>query len=1234
MAQKGKIREDEIIDKDVYSIGEKYAKGLDPAIEANKLWLKSFDEIKASAKSYNDVEKQFKVAKGRKEFLQLKEKEVILYKKTLDAQKAEQSAALQAQRVESEKVRTQKQIIDLENKKITLTNKQEAAQRRKTKLTAEERLELQLLNRNAKEAATLSSRLATAYEKQSVVLTKLRREYKNVALTEGEASVKAKRLRNEILKLDTALKGVDANVGQFQRSVGNYGKAMQSAAGAARNMVAAMGVASGAFLFVRVVSDAFKRVREFDKSMQNLAGVMRTSRKELAGVEDAIIDVAGASIKTSNEVANLAESLATLGKSKEEIIDLLEPVNNLAIGLETTSEEAAEFLVQTLNAFGAGSEEAGKYADVIATIRTSTTLDFQKMRDSFQYLTPISRILNKDLAYTGSVLGILTDNGLKAEQAGRLLGTAQQKLAKENKSLAEALNEINEARAKGIEGVDLLAKASDLFGKQAAKVGIILAENTEVIEENAQAIRENGGALDDLVDEQLKSIDAQLRITTSIWEKFVLSIENGQGGISKALSGLLTGVNYLLESFIYLNSTNDEIQEKFGKKVNNKFFEEVTDAYLEAGEAADKLAIKDLERTDDAIDNIQKEIASLKLQKQAIEDARDGTFGKGVRKSANYLTFGLVGDKPKELDEIDEKIKNLNVTLSRNLGINKAAELQLGLNSKESKTKTENTEEETKATKELTDAEKKLIEQREKQLKKDAFNLKQSQLKAEIDANEEILKDEESTLVEKQLANINYYEAKRQLIDNQKDYEVAQNKGRADKIKQIEFEYDNELNAIQEQRKDNGIKFIGQQFKDEIKAIKEAQKAKQDALNAEIGTAQQTLSNSGQTPQDVEAYEKTVSDIKKKYALLTVQAQIDAIKLLQQDKTFTVEQQAQLAEQLSNLEIQYDNIATDQIIKNNEDKLKSEEEAFAARQAIIGNFANQLGQSLGIDSQSIGFLMTQVVEDFDDSTQGILNSIGAAATVTQDILNGVFENNIENIQSQINQSEDYYNRQYELAEGDKLQQDLIREEQEKKREILEKKIRKEKEKQAKANKTSALFQAGINTALAVTAALATVPFVPLGLTMSILAGALGAVQIAAIASKPIPKFKDGHLSGTHEGWALTNDGGRDEVWERNGKAQVIKGRNVPIQMQKGDKIYKSVDDYKDLMRASILSSVDIHNNNLEKYNAEQSVIDNIELIEEVKGMRKDLQKKAPTYINMPKIDIEHAIWGQKNIKWD
>lgn len=68
--------------------------------------------------------------------------------------------------------------------------------------------------------------------------------------------------------------------------------------------------------------------------------------------------------------------------------------------------------------------------------------------------------------------------------------------------------------------------------------------------------------------------------------------------------------------------------------------------------------------------------------------------------------------------------------------------------------------------------------------------------------------------------------------------------------------------------------------------------------------------------------------------------------------------------------------------------------------------------------------------------------------------------------------------------------------------------RKLKEGQARAEKNKALFDIAVNTALAVSKAIATSP-ATFGLPFSAFALAQGAIQAAVVASRPIPKFKEG-----------------------------------------------------------------------------------------------------------------------------
>ena len=101
-------------------------------------------------------------------------------------------------------------------------------------------------------------------------------------------------------------------------------------------------------------------------------------------------------------------------------------------------------------------------------------------------------------------------------------------------------------------------------------------------------------------------------------------------------------------------------------------------------------------------------------------------------------------------------------------------------------------------------------------------------------------------------------------------------------------------------------------------------------------------------------------------------------------------------------------------------------------------------------------------------------------------------------------------------------------------------------------KNQALFNVAVDTAQGIVSALAKG-----NIPLSIAIGVIGAAQAALIASTEVPQFKDGHFEGTHQGMALVKDGGRDEVLVREGRARVIKGRNVFLDMKKGDQILPS-----------------------------------------------------------------------------
>lgn len=446
--------------------------------------------------------------------------------------KAVTSIQLARQKAELAAVEKKNQGIDITNKskQVTLDSK---------------------LNREKEKAAAATRKVAAQTEKENNAYKKLvssvdkaRNAFKKIAATNGVNSKQAKKALAAFIKVDNVLARINAKARDGSRQVGRYGRAFGKLRGSLVGVASAAGVSLGIFGLFRLVGNSIRTVKNFESAMLTLAGVYRTSRESLASLEAEIRRIGATSVRTSTETAQLAEVLATLGKTAPEVENLLQSATNLSIGLKTTSKDAGEFLVQSLNAFGGASSEAKQYANVIGSIRTQTSLNFQKMRDSFQYLSPISRLLNEDLAYTGALIGIVADNGIKAEQAGRLLASAQLRIAGKSASLADALAAVNKAQEEGANGQELLSIANKIFGVNAAKVGIVLANNSKIIQKNAAAIRNSRGALDDLVNSELSSLDSALKLLNSAWQDYLIDADEASGSTSR----LKTAIRFLTEN--------------------------------------------------------------------------------------------------------------------------------------------------------------------------------------------------------------------------------------------------------------------------------------------------------------------------------------------------------------------------------------------------------------------------------------------------------------------------------------------------------------------------------------------------------------------------------------------------------------------------------------------------------------------------------------------------------------
>lgn len=419
--------------------------------------------------------------------------------------------------------------LKLANDLIKQRQKDEASRKRfAEKLRVEEEKQLarkkKLIDKNKAEQGSLKQL------RQQLSLTT--KAYDQLSKEERENTQVGKVLVKQIQKQQSEIRKLELATGRAQRNVGNYKSAWSGVSNLFRSGMGILGVAGGISLLSSAVRKGFSSIVDFDKELSVMAGISGLTRGELKGVREEILKVAGGSVRTSNDVAKLATTLFSLGKTKEEVNLLLTPINNLSIALGSTAEETANLLGGTLNAFGKGAESGQEFADVIANIRSSTALDFQGISESLGFIAPTAKAVGLTIGETGALIGTLKDANIKASRAGRLLSSSFARLIGKGLDLNTALETIRNSQ-------DKVAVSSELFGKEAFTLGLILAENEEKVATLTNEFDNlSKGSLKKLVDEQLKSASAQLIILGSNFETILINVSENTGALDKFTKGI------------------------------------------------------------------------------------------------------------------------------------------------------------------------------------------------------------------------------------------------------------------------------------------------------------------------------------------------------------------------------------------------------------------------------------------------------------------------------------------------------------------------------------------------------------------------------------------------------------------------------------------------------------------------------------------------------------------------
>jgi hypothetical protein len=853
------------------------------------------DFLEPQKKSFKEIIELIKLMESEmKDVLKVQQQLVKTSdKKSVEGLKKRQRAVQSVNQVSKEMLKLEKQR-KVASSQLALAETQEA------KAVALTKYQLQQKKKAVKDEILAEKGLTGEYKKQSTRLNDLRKKYKDLILVQGKETRQTRKLKKEITSLDTKLKKVDASVGQFQRSVGNYGKAFGKVTGVLRNFGLAVGGAAIARNIIGIFSG-------FQNEAANLASVLGKTRKEITLLSDDAKRLGSSTRFTAKEVLQLQTEFAKLGFKEQEILDATEATLALAAATGTELSEAAAVAGATLGGFGLGAEETQRIVDVMAKSFSTSALDMEKFKESMKGAAPAARAIGLSVEKTTALLGTLASAGISGSKAGNNLKTSFIKLNKAGLTLEEGL-------AKVAKSEDKLGAATDLVGINAAASFLVLAEGVETTKELEEGLNDAGGAAQKMADEQLDTLSGQTALLTSAWEGFILSLEDGNGIIARVMRKAIKLTTEFLDILTKLSLTTEQYnskqaQELAGIATKNqiKKVKELNALYKKSNKELEELGKKDenaktvlslrLKGVSDlnsklSISQYWVEIYNnrvekgIKNQEELNKNKQETVEWEEKSKDAQLEISGFTARIEVRQKEINKLLKNSTEEelkyWTTKKGTNKQfteivklanEELQrrkdVGELQEESLTNEENTTNETEKQNEELKKQNELLKKR-LQLKKDAFDATQTIGQQEQEQLKEIIKLQEIA-AEKELQIQLEIAANKPEDVNVDELERLLNE-RYDLIKRaLEDERDLMLlneDLTAEERELINIKFNNKLSENERNRVKTINNANNEIIDAQIETADkiakiQTDSNEEVANNDKKYYQERLAALKE-----------------------------------------------------------------------------------------------------------------------------------------------------------------------------------------------------------------------------------------------------------------------------------------------------------------------------------------------------------------------------------
>lgn len=277
-----------------------------------------------------------------------------------------------------------------------------------------------------------------------------------------------------------------------------------------------------------------------------------------------ILDLAGETRFSANEIAESGKTLALAGFSSQQVMDSLRAMTALAAATGSRLAETTNLIVSTVSTFQIEAADAVKVADIFAAAVTRSNMSVVQLSEAMKIVAPTAAAMNQEISQTAAALGILANAGLKGTLAGtgysRVLTQLVEKSSKLEGmlvGLGSSFENINPEQVGIVEIVREFerlnlstAQLLDIFDLRAFRsIQAIMAQGSDSLEQLSDALENASGLAEFLAKNRLTTLAAGFELVSDAVSALRISlVELVSGEVKQATRLLLETLDSIREA--------------------------------------------------------------------------------------------------------------------------------------------------------------------------------------------------------------------------------------------------------------------------------------------------------------------------------------------------------------------------------------------------------------------------------------------------------------------------------------------------------------------------------------------------------------------------------------------------------------------------------------------------------------------------------------------------------------